>query len=258
MSGRNAAVARLLWRSTGHKHKSLPVGTATMVKRHKVSTEAIDFKPNHSAKTLQAWKYPSSKIVRAPSKRLGSKDYYDPKDTNLPRRKQESNFFVTINSNKSLEGSLLELGYEHMENVLDYLAKDNTVAIYLRYGPNAKNVKADEVYLDDRYADVIHSVDWQACVETGPHKNRLHAHIWVTITHYSQIQLNTQMLMHMVKKVFNDPTLGPNKKGLQRLPTTSDLYIRKQPYVHIKLLPQSDWTSIMKQYIHKGMHPSQT
>ena len=25
------------------------------------------------------------------------------------------------------------------------------------------------------------------------------------------------------------------------------------PYVHVKLLPQSDWTDVMRQYIHKGM-----
>jgi hypothetical protein len=30
--------------------------------------------------------------------------------------------------------------------------------------------------------------------------------------------------------------------------------ITRQPYVHVKLLPQSNWTDVMRQYIHKGMN----
>jgi len=32
-----------------------------------------------------------------------------------------------------------------------------------------------------------------------------------------------------------------------------ECHIRKLPYVHVKLLPQSDWATIMRQYIHKAM-----
>ena len=51
-------------------------------------------------------------------------------------------------------------------------------------------VSEEHDYRLDRYTDVIESVDWKAAVETGDVLHRLHAHIWLTITHYSQVQIN--------------------------------------------------------------------
>jgi len=235
MSERNAAVARLLWRSTGHKHTTY---TSSMVKRINtkkvnISTESIDLKSKHSAKTNQSWKYANNKIVRAPSKLLGGRTYTDPKDTSEPRRKQESNFFICINTNMQFDdASQNELAEKQLKETLNTLSRDINIAVYLKFGPK------DPTYIHDKYSDVIHSVDWMAGVETGPKKNRLHAHIWTTITHYSQIQINVHLLMHETKKIFN--AIGPFK-------------IKKMPYVNVKLLPQSDWTEVMRQYIHKAM-----
>lgn len=221
-------VRRLLYRNTGHAHEK-------MVKRMRpvtMSTESIDFKATHSAKTTQAWKYPGGKVVRAASTWLGSKDYYDHKDIEqkLPRRKQESNFFITINTNLSANAVGVA---KTLESVLTDIAAEQTLATYLTFGP-----KHDE-YTNDKYQDVVHSVSWSSNVEVGDVAKRVHAHIWLTVTHYSQIQIDVRSLMHTVKTTYAKHSPGAP--------------LRRLPYVHVKLLPQSDWTSVMRQYIHKAM-----
>ena len=73
-----------------------------MVKRINttISTESVNFTAQKSAKTNQAWRYSGGQIVRAPSTDINGRKYEDPKDPGQPRRKQESNFFLTINPNK--------------------------------------------------------------------------------------------------------------------------------------------------------------
>lgn len=238
-NARVQAVSRLLHRTVGHTHKVFAENMVQRVRKKPViSTQSVDFKAPHSAKTKQAWRYPGGQIVRAPSTLLGSRTYTDPKDTGSARRKQESNFFITINSNKapSRENDEMLVGVKHMEQMLTKLSDEKVLATYLKFGPK------DKEYEEDLYSDVIHSVDWKAAVETGDVQRRLHAHIWLTITHYSQIQINVHMLMHYARLHFN-----------AGLPLDSPLYINEMPYVHVKLLPQGDWTSVMRQYIHKGM-----
>lgn len=245
-----AAVSRLMYRTIGHTHQkytpSTPSteGMVSRVRKARISTQSIDFKAPHSAKSKQAWRYPGSKIVRAPSTRLGSTVYVDPKHPgeDLPRRKQESNFFITINTNKSPDKAEdIDIAIKHMENMLTKLADETVLATYLRFGPK------DQCYEKDKYADVVHSVDWKAAVETGDVMKRVHAHVWLTVTHYSQIQINVQMLMYQARKYYNEGM------PLVQLGGKSVLSMDEFPYVHVKLLPQSDWTDVMRQYIHKGM-----
>ena len=241
-----AAVSRLLFRKTGHTHEPYTQEMVARVRKDKthISTQSLDFKTPHSAKTKQAWRYPGGNIVRAPSTRLGSAVYTDPKHPgeNLPRRKQESNFFITINSNKAPEEpEHIDLAVKHMEQMLQTLSTEPVLATYLRFGPK------DDSYAEDKYADVIHSVDWKAAVETGDVMRRVHSHIWLTITHYSQVQINIQMLMWQARKHYNSGL------GFVHLGGKSNLAMDDFPYVHVKLLPQSDWTDVMRQYIHKGM-----
>ena len=68
-----------------------------MVKRINttISTESVDMKAQKAAKTNQAWRYAGGQIVRAPSTDINGRQYEDPKDPGQPRRKQESNFFLT-------------------------------------------------------------------------------------------------------------------------------------------------------------------
>ena len=94
----------------------LSTAATNMVKRTKppkISIETIDFKSPISAKAKQSWKYPGGKIVRAPDTSLGGTPYFDHdrgdgvKD--LARRKQESNFFITIDLRHLLMHMLEEM-----------------------------------------------------------------------------------------------------------------------------------------------------
>jgi hypothetical protein len=255
-NSRVAEVSRLLYRNIGHNHKPYSAGMVKRIRKDKTSitTQSVDFKAPHSAKTNQAWRYPGGKVVRAPSTWLGTDHYYDHKDREqkLPRRKQESNFFITINSNKSpTESEHTEKVVGQMEQMLRHISKEEVLATYIKFGPSHESGKN---YEKDKYLDVIHSVDWKSAVESGDIMKRVHAHIWCTITHYSQIQINVQMLMHQVRSSYNDGMpegVLIGKKSHNK--TKSYLRMTAMPYVHVKLLPQSDWTSVMRQYIHKGM-----
>ena len=203
-----------------------------------VRTASVVQKVPHSAKSAQAWRYPGGVIQRAPQKRLGSKDYTDPKSPGEPRRKQESNFFITLNTNKSPDSpEEMTLCLNALRNAVQHLAKDPVLAACLKFGP------MDNSYQLDRYGDVIVSAERKSSIETGEVMNRVHAHIWLTIVHYSQIQINTQLLMQQAKVAYNKtdwPEWGRHLK------------LTRNPYVHVKLLPQSDWAQIMRNYVTKN------
>lgn len=230
-------VSRLLHRTAQHTQQiAWRPGMVQRMKPSTITTSVADFKPQHTAKTKQAWRYQGGQILRAPGLMINGTKYEDPKDPGQPRRKQESNFFLTINSNKSPNDEQMQLGVKHMEQMLEHLHDRRTMAAYFKFGP------VSDAYVNDKFTDVIGAVEWKAAVETGDVMNRLHAHIWLTVTHYSQIQMNVQMLQHEARTSFN-----------RDLPLGCTLRIDQKPYVHVKLLPQGDWTSVMKQYIHKGM-----
>ena len=89
---------------------------------------------------------------------------------------------------------------------------------------------------------ILPGVSWTACVEVGEKAKRMHSHIWCTIEHYSQIQINIPMMKREFVAGFNTS-----------FPAPSYLRLTTNPYLDVKLLPQSDWTSVMRQYIKKGM-----
>ena len=232
-----AAVSRLLHRTSQHTQQiSWRDGMVKRIRDPVVTTSVADFKPQHTAKSKQAWRYAGGQILRAPGLLINGTSYEDPKDPGQPRRKQESNFFITINSNKSPTNEQMDTGVECMNLMLEHLHNRHTMAAYFKFGP------VTDAYVNDKFTDVIGAIDWKAAIETGDVMNRLHAHIWLTVTHYSQIQMNVHALQHEARKSYN-----------AHVPTGSTLRIDQKPYVHVKLLPQGDWTSVMKQYIHKGM-----
>lgn len=204
-----------------------------------VRTSSAVQKVAHSAKSAQAWRYPGGVIQRAPQAKLGSKEYFDPKSPGEPRRKQESNFFITLNTNKSPDSpDEMTMCLNHLKDAVQHLAKDHVLAACLKFGP------VDSSYQLDRYGDVIVSAEWKSSIETGEVMNRVHAHIWLTIVHYSQIQINTQMLMQQAKAAYNKTPLDWG--------AYSHLRMTRNPYVHVKLLPQSDWAQIMRNYVTKN------
>ena len=218
-----------------------------MVKRNRpptITKAAVNFGVPHggTAKAQQAWKYAGNRVERAPTVLLdpdSADPYTDPKPGNegLPRRKQESNFLITVNSNIAASSDGQQEALEkQMKATMQYLQKRGSIAKYLKFGP-----VDNKHYGKDKFKAVIHSVDWKADVETGPLNGRVHGHAWLTITHYSQIQIDSKLMQHLARAAFNGSTV-PNATQWKRL-----------PYVHVKRLPQSNWTEVMRQYIHKAM-----
>ena len=68
------------------------------------------------------------------------------------------------------------------------------MATYIKFGPKHAE------YREDKFADVINKIDWKAATEMGPNQGRVHSHIWLTVSHYSQIQINVQTLMYQSKR----------------------------------------------------------
>lgn len=206
-----------------NRQPSITVGDATI-------------KPARGVKKSGLWR----DWKRMSTMEVNGTKYTDDKDPSLPRRYHESNFFITLNTNKTLKegGPMAELGKKACQEALNELAKDENICTYLKFGPKSNH------YLEDKYADVIQRVEWQAAVETGEVFERLHCHIWLTVHHYSQVQINMPVMQQMFKRMYNQRVGGVfNQK----------LAITKNPYISVKLLPTSDWADVIKSYIHKAM-----
>ena len=229
---------------------SAPTLTQDMVARNRrpprsteVRTSNAVQKVSHSAKLQQAWKYPGGIIQRAPSKYLGGKEYTDPKNQALARRKQESNFFITLNTNLGPQAEAEKTAcVDALKAALLDLADARTLNACLKYGPY------DDHYANDKYEDVIASINFQSAVEIGENLGRVHAHIWLTIVHYSQLQLNIKLIQHRVKAWYNNSLVAQYRMK----PAQGGLQLTKMPYIHIKLLPQADWADIMRNYVTKN------
>tara|TARA_Y100001972_G_C7635619_1_gene319111 strand:+ start:832 stop:1542 length:711 start_codon:yes stop_codon:yes gene_type:complete len=232
-----------------------------MVKRSKVqittTLQNVNMKKptgDQSIKKSGAWRYPNGVIQRAPSTTLNGKQYTDDKDPGEARRKHESNFFITLNTNRSLrdvDSSLDWIGKTACKKALEFLSRDDSIATYLKFGPKSEH------YRKDCYDDVITKVEWQAAVEVGDELKRLHAHIWLTVHHYSQVQINMPVMQRMFKEAYNAAL--KEEAGAYTLKTgrPTDAFDKlkqnRNTYIQVKLLPSSDWAMVMKQYIHKAM-----
>jgi hypothetical protein len=265
-ASRVQSVSRLLFKDGQNRHGFLdPRVCATkrgMVKREPtritvgsamIKGSTGDTVVTKSVKKDQAWRYPGGVIQRHSDRWIGlpAKEYWDDKDPSENRRKHESNFFITLNTNRSLAagGAMAEVGKEACRLALVSLSKDEAICQYLKFGPKTA------MYQDDRFVDVIQKIEWNAGVETGEQLERLHAHIWLTVHHYSQVQVNMPVMQHMFKQLYNNGVPGVST-GVKGGPFSQALHIRKNPYINVKLLPTSDWAEVMKQYIHKAMTTS--
>lgn len=193
-----------------------------------------------------AWRYPGGIVQRAPSLVLGKsmKEYYDPKnfalgDGKLPRRKIESNFFITLNTNKDYPANLNAEAI--MEGVLDHLKQDCEIAGYLKYGPK------DDTFRDDLYNDIVEKVEWQAGIERGDKFNRLHCHIWLTIYHLSQLQISYPLMQKAFKDKWNALSQRRGKAQADKLT------LKHRPYIKVCLLPDSNFAQVMRNYMFKAL-----
>lgn len=241
MSSRLQSYARFLYRDP-HRRTNCKKPTETMVKRTKVTTKvtvqsAADIGKAKDTKDHGAWRYPGGVIKRATH--LDTSKYHDHRDTELKlgRREIESNFFITINTNKQASGYLESVGKQMVHDTLLEMGKDRNICSFIKFGP--KNPE----YMNDKFDDVIKSVEWKpGSPEIGPNHGRLHAHLVLTIYHYSQLQVNMPMFQSLFKQEYN-----------ARVSAYPDLKITRRPYLQVKMLPTSDWAEVIRGYIHKSM-----
>ena len=217
-----------------------------------VTVESINLRPatgdsqiRKGVKASGAWRYPNGVIQRMDQRTINGKDYWDDKDPTENRRKHESNFFITLNTNRSMKdmsGGMAEIGKNAVRRTIDYLSEPESICAFLKFGPK------NPMYASDRFEDVIQKVDWQANVEVGEKLERLHCHIWMTVHHFSQVQVNMPVIQHLFTRKYNEEVEKSTNTDGKLL-----LQQRGKPYVNVKLLPTSDWAMVMRQYIHKGM-----
>lgn len=202
------------------------------------------------AKEKQLWKYPGGNVIRAPSIHLDPTDkvYRDPKEPpgiNLPRRQQESNFFITINTNKSPRdaGVTLQVAASAADETLYELSQDAALAEWMEFG---KGRKGNAEFSGDRYEYVVADVDWTPSVEFGPHFHRLHAHVDARFIHYSQMRVNLKALQYAFRAAFNS-----------KWPPKHPMRLEGLPYVHVDIRDQDNAKMITAQYLIKDrLHAS--
>jgi hypothetical protein len=211
------------------------------VKHSYISAGVANFKPPVGGKAAQSWKYQGGVVARMSDVMINGAKYCDhPRegevaDEELPRRKQETNFFLTINTNQC---PMTPEDFNQVMTALNamnkHIAREEVMAGYMKFGPCHAN------YVGDKWADVILEVTSKWTCEIGPKLGRAHSHGLVSFSHCSQIQIAPKLLQQVAKDAFN-----------QALPLTSPHRLSRLPYVHAKLLQQTGFHEIVKNYIHK-------
>ena len=201
-------------------------------------------KKGEDVKSGQEWKYAGGNVERLPSTTVNGVELFDHITKGAPRRKQESSFFITVNTNKA--GKTPEETQDiiaGLEAAVTGMGDEAILATLIKFGP-----MNPEEYGNDKYADVVKEVSFQGRVEIGPVMRRVHAHIILKVIHYSQIHMFVGMMQEYVKTVYNkEITLKGGKFGVE---------IKGKPWVAIRRLPQQRWREIMEDYLRKGMRMS--
>jgi len=150
----------------------------------------------------------------------------------LGRRKQETNLFLTINTNRRQFGAGDPEAVKHAPGVC---FKQRGYDI-LAFGPRHDEYKADEGWADA----VIENMDIKAVVEVGPQTGTLHAHVWFRIVHWSQLQVDRPALQALFKEAYNE-------RASSKIPPSA------LPACQIKLMQQSNWGPIFADYLAKQL-----
>jgi hypothetical protein len=211
--------------------------------------------PRVSNKDQQRWKYKNFEIQRAPTLVINGTKYTDPKElpNELPRRKNSSTFFVTVNPNKVVPDDLKAVADDAWKEGLQALEQgvaENGTCI--KFGPNDP-----ATFAADRFEDVIIGrPKFVAKTEVGPKSGRLHAHLRVKVVHYSQVHLSIPKIQEIFKKAYDEAVAKAARKhtggDMRRTAhVKSQLQINGLPYVDIELLSQSNASEIMLRYMFK-------
>ena len=149
----------------------------------------------------------------------------------LGRRKQESNWFLTVNTNKRK--------FEHQDatavhDALDVVFKKRLYQV-LTFGPKQPDTYARDAQWPDL---VVEKVSVSGGVERGPVTGALHAHMHLRIVHWSQMHINVPALQLAFKEEYNSRAMSLIK-GMAL------------PSVKVELLQQSDFSQILAMYLAK-------
>ena len=211
--------------------------------------------PRRSNKEEQAFLYPNNQIERAQDVYINGTKYTDPKEPEeKPRRKRESNFFLTINANKVDQlRTVADPAWERgMRCVEDGLLNGACIT----FGP-----KDNKHFASDLAKDVI--IDkpvFHFATEVGPKNGRLHAHAIIKMKHYSNLHLNRSGIEKVFKKAYNDSLDKAARTGnyLYEAKIRRYLKIEGKPYVDFRLINSTNYNKIMHRYIYKdnpAAHP---
>lgn len=150
----------------------------------------------------------------------------------MGRRKQESNFFITINTNRRTFGAT------DMEACAAAVRLCFGPQVYeqLRFGPRDASYEPDRQWPQA----VVEHVRVTGGVERGPQTGSLHAHVHCRIVHWTQLQIDVRRLQYFFKEAYN-------ARAEAKIPP------KALPSVQVKLMQQSDWNAIIAEYLAKSV-----
>jgi hypothetical protein len=152
----------------------------------------------------------------------------------LGRRKQQSNFFMTLNTNKRKFDEVRDI--DAMSHAINKVFKQGVFEI-LKFGPAHPATYAAD---GDKADDVIEKVEVKAGIERGPVTGALHAHLYLTITHWSQLQIDVPRLQFLFKEAYNE-------KAVTKMSDRGRLAVK------VELQPQTDYSQIIAHYLSKSV-----
>lgn len=150
------------------------------------------------------------------------------------REPKESNFFVTINLNKSPQNRQQASQWQKAFAVTlqNLFLKRNTLESVLVFGPR------DQQFAADNYSNDVDSVEANIGVEFGPQTLFLHAHILLSIRHRTQLQLDLNLIkQYIFQRV--------NRSVPELIGAPSEIYL------NVKLMPETQYHDQMSIYVSK-------
>jgi hypothetical protein len=153
----------------------------------------------------------------------------------IGRRKQQSNFFITLNTNRRKFDEAQDPGA-----VRAALSACFGKHIYdiLTFGPAHPDTYAADALNPNEF---IEQIDVKAGVERGPVTGCLHAHVYLTISHWSQLRINKLALQALFKDEYN----------AHAAPGRGQMPLKSLPACKIELTPQTDFGQILAHYLSK-------
>jgi len=270
---RRSRYNRQLTRAVDEPDQTPPTTAAQMtvkrVRPVRIGVQGVGTSGSLSKRDHQDYRYPNFKVVRHPDSVINGRLYTDPDEPDAgtadgkPRRKIESHFNITVNTNRGVGPNAEKLGMYKaaFEAFAHHLAEPDNMLPLLRVGGLLSKKPEAEVAADGRrvkkrgpkkrdnshfYDDILSDL-WDSHTvnageaEFGEIKRRAHLHMHIQCFHYSNIQINVELFKQKACELMN-PVL--TRYGEQPL--------AKMPWCWVHMHEQKDWRDIAHQYAHKN------